>query len=62
LPYVNDLIPGSRAWIDNNGAGLWQVVEKQEVFDTSGQLQVRQLNLSSNLPSKNPASSAPCPS
>ena len=40
LPYVNDLIPGSRAWIDNNGAGLWQVVEKQEVFDTSGQLQV----------------------
>jgi hypothetical protein len=40
LPYVNDLIPGSRAWIDNNGAGLWQVVEKQEVFHTSGQLQV----------------------
>jgi len=40
LPYVNDLIPGSRAWIDDNGAGLWQVVEKQEVFQTSGQLQV----------------------
>jgi hypothetical protein len=40
LPYVNDLIPGSRAWIDDNGAGLWQVVEKQEVFQTSGQLEV----------------------
>jgi hypothetical protein len=40
LPYVNNLIPGSRAWIDDNGAGLWQVVEKQEVFHTSGQLEV----------------------
>ena len=40
LPYVNDLIPGDRAWIDDNGAGLWQVVQKQEVFHTSGQLEV----------------------
>ena len=38
LPYANDLIPGDRAWIDNNGAGLWEVVQKQEVFHTSGQL------------------------
>ena len=40
LPYANDLIPGDRAWIDDNGAGLWQVVQKQEVFHTSGQLEV----------------------
>jgi hypothetical protein len=32
LPYVDNLLPGDRAWIDNNGAGLWQVVEKQTVF------------------------------
>jgi hypothetical protein len=38
LPYVNNLIPGDRAWIDNNGADLWEVVQKQEVFHTSGQL------------------------
>ena len=40
LPYVNNLIPGDRAWIDSNGAGLWEVVQKQEVFHTSGQLEV----------------------
>jgi hypothetical protein len=38
LPYVNNLIPGDRAWIDNNGVGLWEVVEKQNVFHTNGQL------------------------
>ena len=40
LPYANDLIPGDQAWIDDNGAGLWEVVKKQEVFHTSGQLEV----------------------
>ena len=40
LPYVNNLITGSRAWIDDNGAGLWEVVQKQDVFHTSGQLEV----------------------
>ena len=40
LPYVNDLITGSRAWIDNNQQGLWEVVQKQNVFHTSGQLEV----------------------
>ena len=29
LPYVNSLLPGARAWVDNNGAGLWEVIEKQ---------------------------------
>jgi len=38
LPYANNLIPGDRAWINDNGAGLWEVVQKQEVFHTSGQL------------------------
>jgi len=32
LSYANDLIPGSLAWVDNNGFGLWEVLEKQEVF------------------------------
>ena len=40
LPYANDLIPGDRAWIDNNGEGLWEVVQKQQVFSTGGQLTV----------------------
>ena len=40
LPYANNLIPGDRAWIDDNGAGLWEVVQKQEVFHTSGQIEV----------------------
>jgi len=34
LAYVNNLIPGSKAWIDNDGNGHWQTVEKQIVFDT----------------------------
>ena len=32
LPESNRLTPGSRIWIDNNGLGLWQVIEKQNVF------------------------------
>jgi hypothetical protein len=32
LPYTTDLKPGARAWVDNNGQELWQVIEKQEVF------------------------------
>ena len=32
LPYVNDLVPGALAWVDNNGAGLWEVLEKQATF------------------------------
>jgi hypothetical protein len=40
LPYVNSLVPGNYAWIDNNSKGLWEVVQKQEVFQTSGQIVV----------------------
>ena len=32
LPYVNDLVPGAQAWVDNNGAGLWEVLEKTDPF------------------------------
>jgi len=32
LPYANDLIPGARVWVDNNGAGLWEVIEKTNPF------------------------------
>ena len=34
LPYVNSLIPGAKAWIDNDGNGHWKTVEKQDVFST----------------------------
>ena len=32
LPYVNDLLPGAMAWVDNNGAGLWEVLMKTDPF------------------------------
>ena len=32
LPYVNLLTGGSKAWVDNNGQGHWQVLEKQTPF------------------------------
>lgn len=38
LPYVNLLIPGARAWVDNNGAGRWEVLEKQNPFTSRTQL------------------------
>ena len=38
LPYVNLLIPGARAWVDNNGSGHWEVLEKQNPFTEYNQL------------------------
>jgi hypothetical protein len=32
LPYANQLVPGARAWIDDNGSGHWEVLEKQNPF------------------------------
>ena len=32
LPYVNQLIPGATAWVDNNGSGHWEVIQKQNPF------------------------------
>ena len=41
LPYANSLIPGNKAWVDNNGLGLWEVLEKQEVFTSKDELKAR---------------------
>jgi hypothetical protein len=38
LPYVNSLLPGARAWVDNNGNGLWEVIEKQQPFTSTSEL------------------------
>jgi hypothetical protein len=34
LPYTTDLKPGARVWVDDNGNGTWQVIEKQEIFES----------------------------
>jgi hypothetical protein len=39
LSYANDLTPGALAWVDNNGAGQWEVLEKQNVFAPSYSLE-----------------------
>jgi len=33
LPYANDLYPGAKVWVDNNGDGQWSVLQKQNPFD-----------------------------
>jgi len=38
LPYANSLIPGNKVWVDNNGLGLWQVLEKQNVFTSAAEI------------------------
>ena len=38
LPYANSLVPGARAWVDNNGSGHWEVLEKQDQFTASSVL------------------------
>jgi hypothetical protein len=32
LPYVNQLVPGAQAWVDNNGSGHWEVLQKTNPF------------------------------
>jgi hypothetical protein len=32
LPYVNDLLPGAMAWVDNDGTGHWEVLMKTDPF------------------------------
>ena len=32
LPYANKIVSGAKVWVDNNGAGSWAVLEKQQVF------------------------------
>ena len=38
LPYANDILPGAKVWVDNNGSGNWEVLEKQEVFTDVAQI------------------------
>jgi hypothetical protein len=32
LDYARDLGPGAKVWVNNNGQGLWQVIEKTDPF------------------------------
>ena len=32
LPAAHQLLPGVKVWVDNNGSGLWEVVEKEDPF------------------------------
>ena len=32
LSYANELSAGAKAWVDDNGSGLWEVLEKQTPF------------------------------
>ena len=41
LPYATQLTAGARAWVDDNGQGLWQVIEKQAPFTSTGDLKTR---------------------
>jgi hypothetical protein len=34
LPYVNQLVDGATAWVDNDGSGHWEVIEKTDPFAT----------------------------
>ena len=34
LPYANQLVAGAQAWVDNNGVGQWEVLQKTSPFAT----------------------------
>jgi len=36
LPYTDALVPGARVWVDDNGAGRWEVLEKTDPFIDAG--------------------------
>ena len=38
LPYVNSLVPGAIAWVDNDGDGHWETVQKQTPFTVSASI------------------------
>jgi hypothetical protein len=44
LPYAQNLAPGARVWVDNNGSELWEVLEKQDIFSTTQTLRPGVLN------------------
>jgi hypothetical protein len=47
LPYANSLIPGNKVWVDNNGLGLWQVLEKQDVFTSAAEITAKAQTINS---------------
>ena len=49
LPYADQLVPGATAWVDNNGLGLWTVLQKSEPFAASGNIQPDGLQIDSQL-------------
>ena len=32
LPYAQQILPGAKVWVDDNGDGLWEVLQKQNPF------------------------------
>ena len=32
LPYANNILPGAKVWVDDDGNGLWEVLQKDAVF------------------------------
>ena len=38
LPYANDIQTGAKVWVDNNGAGLWEVLQKENQFSNIAEL------------------------
>ena len=38
LPYALAIQPGAKVWVDDNGQGLWEVLQKQYVFSSTTQL------------------------
>ena len=43
LPYANSLVSGARVWVDNDGSGHWEVLEKQNPFTVFDQLLLEDL-------------------
>ena len=33
LPYANNILPGAKVWVDDNGYGSWEVFQKETVFN-----------------------------
>ena len=38
LPYSTDIQTGAKVWVDNDGAGYWEVIEKQNQFSNVAEL------------------------
>ena len=46
LNYAKQILPGAQVWVDDNGQGLWQVLEKQNPFTVSTSVAPRLLDAS----------------